>query len=194
MKLLLLRCPTCQAPLRPENDDVIVSCETCLATVSIGEDGVNVVEDVQYAQPGGRGTPQVWLPMWVYYGRVNITSRKTQGSNKRALKESQAFWGEPRTLYVPAWDMSIPEARELGSELVVNQMPLRALAERPQAPLVAANISFEDARKLLEFVVLTIEAKRKDWMRSLEFSIETPPPTLWGVPASQVSPARLLLG
>jgi hypothetical protein len=36
--------------------------------------------------------------------------------------------------------------------------------------------------RLLEFVVLAIEARRDDWLKALDFRIEAGEPQLWALP------------
>lgn len=192
MKLLLLRCPICQEGLLPENEDVVIACPSCHSPILLDEMGLQVAE-VQYAATPQPDRAAVWLPFWITHGRVTISSRQTQGGNNRALKDSQAMWGEKRYLYMPAWDMPIPEARQLGKRLVEEQ-PLLVAGERPPKGLfTAANVTAEDAFKLLEFVILTIEAERSDWLRDLKFKIDAPPPQLWIIPAQDSSGRKLLV-
>jgi len=42
-------------------------------------------------------------------------------------------------------------------------------------------VSAEDARKLLEFLVLSLEAGRDDWLKTLDFQIEVGAPELWAL-------------
>ncbi|MCA9981011.1 MAG: hypothetical protein KDD89_09260 [Anaerolineales bacterium] len=186
MKLLLLRCPTCAEPLPAENDDVVLTCPSCFSDVQLDERGVNATA-VSFAQPTYPDKLTHWLPFWVMQAKVNITKRDTQGGSKSVRKDSEAMWAEPRLLYTPAWDLPVPQARQMGSDLVLLQPTLSALATRPSdALLTPAVFTTEDAQRFLTFVVLTIEAERKDWLKDLQFQI-TPlkKAELWALPAVQ---------
>jgi hypothetical protein len=55
--------------------------------------------------------------------------------------------------------------------------------ERPDgAQLINAVVTPADARKLLEFIVLAIEARRKDWLKNLVFELEVGEPKLLAFP------------
>ena len=124
-----------------------------------------------------------WLPFWVFHGRVHLAQRETQGGSRSAQKQAEAFWQEPRRLFVPAWDIPLSEAREIGRELVERQPVYQAGSWPNGATFTEATVAPEDALKLLEFIIITIEAQRKDWLRHLQFWLEVGAPELWLLPA-----------
>ncbi|MCB8943580.1 MAG: hypothetical protein H6658_07480 [Ardenticatenaceae bacterium] len=181
MKLLLLRCPQCQAPLAPEQWDVVVSCRGCYTAVAIDESGLERMP-VYYAAARTDKVEQ-WVPFWVFNGRVHITQRDTQGGGGSSQQDSEQFWGESRRLYVPAWDMPMPTAREIGQQFTQEQTLLQEIPQPNEAVLVSAAVTPQDALKLLEFIVLSMEAQRKDWLKNLQFHIAADGPQLWAIPA-----------
>ena len=183
MKLLALRCPTCAQSLKPQNPEVIVLRCGCGTAVSLQETGITTIT-LQFASPAVEKF-DAWLPLWLFNGRVNITNRQTQGRNTQAQQDSQQLWNYPRRLYVPAWDLPTATASQLGGDLVQRQPSFERTDQVANAPFVEAVVTPQDALKLLEFVVLTIEAARKDWLKSLDFHIETTAPQLWAIPAQQ---------
>jgi hypothetical protein len=180
MKLVLLRCPNCARPLTPDDDDVVFMCPNCFTAVSIDESGVRVA-DVRFALPTKADVrTENWLPFWVYQGRVEILSRETQGRSDDKASELQ--WANPLQMFVPAWAISMEVAQDVGSRLIQRQ-PATRFIERPDgATMVPVTVSQEDALRLLEFIVLAIEARRRDWLRGLDFHIETGEPELWAMP------------
>jgi len=185
MQLLALKCPTCGQKLTPRsNETVVVSCMNCLTAVSLQQAGITAIP-LQYAAPTAKADVEVWLPMWVYNGRVTLTRRQSQGGSKGADKEAQALWQSVRRLFAPAWQEPVPQAREIGSQFILKQPPLQATAPEAGMTLQDATISQEDGLKLLDFIVLTIEANRKDWLQDLQFEIQTSGSELWAVPARQ---------
>ena len=181
MKLLALRCPSCAQPLKPQNPEVIVLRCDCGTAVSLSDIGLSTIT-LQFAAPDVEKF-DAWLPLWLFNGRVNITNRQTQGRNKQAQQDSEQLWNYPRRLYVPAWDLPTETASQLGGDLVQRQPSFERTDQPENAPFIEAVVTPEDALKLLEFVVLNVEAARKDWLKSLEFNIETTTPQLWAIPA-----------
>lgn len=184
MKLLALRCPTCTQKLTPISPNVVVlRCTNCGTAVSIYDSGIAKI-DLKFAASAEEKI-DAWLPIWLFNGRVHIQSRQTQGRNKQAQQDSQQLWGYPRRLYVPAWQMPINEASQLGGGLVQHQPAFQESVPPPHAALVEAVVMPEDALKLLEFVVFNVEAARKDWLKELQFNIEAGTPQLWAIPAQK---------
>jgi len=180
MKLVLLRCPNCARPLAPNNDDIIFMCTNCFTSVSIDERGVQLA-NVRFASPANADErTTTWLPFWVYYGRVQVLKRETQGRSDRKASEQQ--WANPLSMFVPAWQISMEVAQEVGSRLIQRQ-PVTEFVDRPDgAYMEAAVVSPEDALRLLEFIILAAEARRKDWLKSFDFRIDAAEPELWAMP------------
>ena len=182
MKLLLLRCPLCAEPLAPDTPEAVVfECPACQTAVSIDDTGLST-QTVQFVAPAPAEAEKVtdWLPFWLFEGQVHIDKRETQGRARAA--EVEHLWGEPRRLFVPAWTVDMHNARDIGSTLVQRQ-PVFVPVERPStARMRTVTATAVDARKMLEFIIITIEAQRDDWLRSIEFRMELGNPTLYAIP------------
>jgi hypothetical protein len=184
MKLLPLRCPQCSQKLEPQsNEVVVVACGQCYTAVTLHQSGVQPIE-IHYAAPSIERVDS-WLPFWLFHGRVHLHRRESQGGSKGADKDAAELWQRVQRLYTPAWNIPAPRARALGSQLVQAQPIFQAIPRPADARLTEATITPEDGLKLLDFVVLTIEAERKDWLRDLQFKIEAGPPALWAIPAQK---------
>lgn len=182
MKLLLLRCPKCNYALEPGQRDRVIQCPNCRAAVGIYDGGLDL--PATFHARSSVAHPLHWLPFWVYGSRVTILQRKTQGG-RSAEKESQEFWGRPRQVYIPAWDISLLQARDMVSSLLRDQPPLEAVDPPEGATFEPAITTREDGRKLLELVIVSIEAERQDWMESLEYDLQLEGEALWLLPAAK---------
>lgn len=182
MQLVALKCPTCGQNLKPlSNEAVVVSCGNCKTAVSLHQSGIKAI-DVKYAPPSSDKV-ETWLPLWVYTGKVNIKRRESQGSSKGADKDAAKLWGNAQRLYVPAWQEPVRQAREIGSRFVVRQLVFEAIEPTDAMVMQEATVSPEDGLKLLDFIVLSLEASRKDWLEDLKFEIQTMGHELWAIPA-----------
>lgn len=182
MKLLLLRCPQCNHTLTPGNEDVVVQCSNCRSAVSINEGGLSLLP-ANFAAPTQRQA-EAWLPFWVYRGQVTLKSRETQGG-RSAEKDARAFWEQPRQVYIPAWGAELAQARDLMRKLLEKQPSLQAQPTSGGAAFAPAVLSPDDGRKLLELVIVSIEASRSDWLESLDFDLRLDSEALWLLPAEQ---------
>ena len=182
MKLLLLRCPKCNQALSPGQDDQIIQCPNCRAAVSVSEGGLALLP-AQYAAPTVAQPPS-WLPFWVYRGRVTIKQRLTQG-RASGEKEAQAFWAQPRRVYIPAWACELAEARDLVAALLEKQPFLEAIIPPEGTAFEPAVVTPADARKLLELVIVSLEARSDDYLESLVYDLNLESEALWLLPAER---------
>ena len=177
MTLIVVRCPACGNTLTPGDDDLVVACAQCGAALHLADEGPQPIE-IQYAQTNLAKTG-TWRPWWIFKGRVNLIKRETQGGNRS--DEARQFWAQPRVMAVPAWDLSIAAVKQAGVQLLQRPPVLNAIARPSGVRLTPAVVSAEDARKMLEFLVLTLEAGRDDWLKTVDFQIEAGLPELWAM-------------
>ncbi len=183
MKLVLCRCPECGQPLKPENAHIIVACENCGTAVHLGDEGLAPIE-VGYAEPRPGVEVLEWRPFWIFRGQVHIRRRETQGGGSSGDRSAR-LWSQPRYLYVPAWNLTLKQVQGIGSGMIARQPVYQLVSRPPEARLLPVVLSVEDAQKMIEFIVLAIEARRKDWLKRLEFELELKEPVLCALPANQ---------
>jgi hypothetical protein len=183
MKLVALYCPQCAQPLTVNNDDVLLTCGNCRTAVYLDDNGVRPAK-VYFA--AGREQERSWLPFWVFSGSVKMTQRVSQGGGRSANEQAEALWSAPRRLYVPAWELDLKAAQEIGARLIQQQPSFDFITPPAEATLTPATVAPADAKKMLEFIILAIEARRQDWLRELTFHLEVGEPDLWALPQSVV--------
>ena len=176
MKLIVLRCPTCGQELAPGDDDLIVLCVSCGTAIEFTEEGLRPIE-LRFAATNAKNTE--WRPWWVFTGQVHLTRRETQGGNQR--DEALRFWAQVTHFYVPAWDLSLSAVREAGLAQLQKQPQLQAMPRPAGARCAPVVVSATDARQLLDYLVVTVEAGRKDGLKDLLFTVEVGLPELWAL-------------
>ena len=179
MTLVVLRCPSCGNPLAPGDDDLVIACTQCGAGLHLADEGLQPIE-IQYAQTN-LAQAAAWRPWWIFRGSVNLIRRETQGGNRS--DEARQFWAQPRVMCVPAWELSITAVKQAGIQMLKQPPALQASPRPSGAKLIPAVVSAEDARKLLEFLILSLEAGRDDWLKTLDFTVEAGLPKLWALAA-----------
>ena len=167
MKLIMLRCPNCGQELTPGDEDLIVLCAPCGAAIEFTEEGLRPIE-IRYAATNA--TAAEWRPWWVFNGQVHLVRRETQSGNQR--DEALRFWSQVTRFFVPAWELSLQAVREAGLALLQKQPQLQAAPRPTGARCAAVVVSAADARQLLDYLVVTVEAGRKDWLKDLQFTVE----------------------
>lgn len=179
MKLIALRCPSCNNSLTPGDDDLVIACEHCGAGIAIDDEGLHPIELRFASSAAAAAGAAQWQPWWVFESRVQIDRREAQSGNRR--EEAVKFWSQPRSFYVPAWELSLQALRRDGLDMLKKQPQLQTGARPTQLHLAPVVVSAEDARRMLEFLVLTLEAGRDDWLKNIDFKIEMGEPVLWAL-------------
>ena len=179
MTLVVVRCPACGNPLTPGDDDLVIACTQCSAGLQLADDGPQPIE-IQYAQ-SSLARVTTWRPWWIFKGSVNLIRRETQGGNRS--EEARRFWAQPRVMSVPAWELSIATVKQAGIQMLQQPPALKAIPRPSGVKLTPAVVSAEDAHKMLEFLIFSLEAGRDDWLKTLDFQIEAGLPELWAIAA-----------
>lgn len=172
VKLIPLQCPKCRAPVPARPDEVAWVCEQCGQGM--------IIDSTQGARPlsvffsctipaGKKGRP-----FWVSRGQVDFTARETyKGDEGRAARE---FWAEPRLFFIPAWECSLEDIISAGTYLLKKPEAMEPGNPVPFLPVVA---SPGDVRAFSEFLIFSIEAERRDALKTVHFNLQMDPPQLW---------------
>jgi ribosomal protein S27AE len=179
MTLIVVRCPACGNTLAPGDDDLVIACGQCGAGLLLADDGPQPTE-IQYVR-SNLSRVNVWRPWWIFTGRVNLIRRETQGGNRS--EDARRFWAQPRVMSVPAWELSLTSVKQAGIQMLQQPPALNAMPRPSGAKLTPAVVSAEDARKMLEYLIFTLEAGRDDWLKTIDFTIEAGLPQLWAIAA-----------
>ena len=175
IRLIAMQCPRCSTPVPAQPDEWAWVCAQCGQGLLLSdEQGVSAVDvffsaAIEQAKPG--------RPFWVARGAVQPVLRTTYRGN--AEKDMAAFWSVPRLFYVPAYQLNVEEMVAAGVELLYNPVRMQPGSPAAFAPVV---VSPADVQPLAEFMVISLEADRKDMLKELRFEIKLDPPQLWILP------------
>ena len=172
VRLIPLICPTCNAPLPARVDERAWVCGTCQQGLLLASDGTLRAQDVFFSNQLRPGEPG--RPYWVAPGQVTITDRITFKGDRS--QEARQFWAVPRLFFIPAYEASFEDMVAGGVNLLRTPPQLQP---GPPAPFLPVVTPPEDLHALAEFVVYTLEADRKDALRTLLFTVKLEPPQLW---------------
>lgn len=182
IRLVPIACVKCRAPLPAQPDEVAWVCEQCGQGLLLDaspapgpNESATRVLDVFFSsavKPGQKGRP-----FWVARGQVALTARQTyQGDEGRAARE---FWAAPRLFYIPAWETTLDEIVSMGVSFIRSPQRLDPGARVPFLPVVTAP---GDVRALVEFMIVSIEADRRDALKTVNFDLKLDPLQLWVLP------------
>lgn len=169
-----LQCLHCQAAIPAQVDEVAWVCETCGQGQLLLENGSLQAISVffsKHIQPGAQGHP-----FWVAEGSATLQRETYHGNQAR---EMQDFWRIPRRFFVPAYALPLQEVINQGAQFLSQPLPLE---EGSRVSFQPVTVPAGDVRPLAEFILLGIEADRRDALKTLKFELTLGEPQLWILP------------
>ncbi len=174
--LLPLQCPKCQTPFISEMNEVAWLCSTCGQAAQLDETqaaGISLL-DIHFA--GGITPGQKGRPFWVAQGIVSV-SRETYSGNEN--RKADEFWQKPRSFFVPAFSCSLDDLIDLGMQLIKEPVSMMQGQVVSFLPVI---LSKDDVRPMVEFIIMGLEAERRDMVKSVQIQLNLAPPGLWILP------------
>jgi hypothetical protein len=175
VELVPLNCIRCGTSIPAEVDEVAWVCGQCEQAQQLGEDGLLPLQ-IHYSQeitPSQRG-----YPYWVSEGRITI-DRDTYGTFGKKTNEALRFWEVPRQFIIPAFPYPLHEFTRVGVQWLRTPP---ALQPGQAADFEPVTVAADDVGAWAEFLVMALEAERKDKVKKIEFNLRLGEPQLWILP------------
>jgi hypothetical protein len=179
-KLIALKCPSCDSGLTVEINDTVVYCASCGNGFEIKDDKLEPIE-INFGKPLIQGQGEiVYKPFWILNTYVKILSRDSSGG-----WVSNLFGGSKKTegdvlFYVPAFWMTIDSVKNIGGTFTLKN-PV-ASPQKYNVKMTGFNFSKYDARKIAEFIFLSIEAEKSDTLKSIQYDLDVKSVQVLGIP------------
>lgn len=175
VRLVPLVCVQCRAPVPASIDEVAWVCQLCGQGLLIDDRQGARALDVFFSAHLKHN--QNGRPFWLCSGQVAIQRRETyRGDESRTARQ---FWAAPRPFYIPAWAASLDEVVSTGVYLLKNPPDPQPGSAAPFQPVVTPPV---DLQALAEFMILSIEAERRDALKQVDFTVALQAPQLWVLP------------
>ena len=97
----------------------------------------------------------------------------------KKTKDALRFWEQPRRFIIPAFPYPVDEFARKGVQWLQNPPVLQPGPVVDFDPVVVAA---EDVSAWAEFLVMALEAERKDKVKKVAFRLELEEPLLWILP------------
>lgn len=179
-KLIALKCPTCDSGLMVEVNDSVVYCSSCGNGYEIKDEQLIPIE-VNFAKPLVQGQGEiVYKPFWILNTYVKILSRDSSGGWVSNLFGSSNKPEGDVLFYVPAFWMTIDSVKNIGGTFTMKN-PV-ASPQKYNVKMTGFNFSKYDARKIAEFIFLSIEAEKSDTIKSISYDIDVKSIQVLGIP------------
>jgi hypothetical protein len=115
----------------------------------------------------------VGKPFWVVNGQASVQRDTYKGD---AGREAAEFWSQPRRFLLPAYSLPLEDFLTAAVNYLLRPPNIQA---GPPAKFLPVKLLMEDIQPAAEFVVMAVEAGRKDMMKSLAFELKLSKPALW---------------
>jgi len=180
-KLEAIHCKNCGSGLVVELNDYVTYCSSCGSGFEITENGLIPIE-VNFAAPALRAEGEViYKPFWLVKTHVEIFNRDASGGFM-----SNIFGGSGKAtsgdinFYIPAFYCSL-EAMKYLAQTFTMKNPV-ASPQKYNTKITGFAYGKEDAKKLSEFILISIEAEKKDMMKKFEYRIDYKSLEVLGIP------------
>jgi hypothetical protein len=176
IELIPMQCVRCQNPLLAQPDEVFWVCATCGQAQLLSDERGLLPELVHYAA-GIPANDAKSKPIWVVQGQVALSRQTYRGDESRDMLQ---FWAQPRTFFIPAY--SLPLDQLMDTCLGLLRQPVTLQEGHSPASFYPVTVHPEDLQALVEYMVVAVEAERKDMLKELDFKVQLGKAELWIVP------------
>lgn len=176
IRLIPLVCYQCQTAIPAGVDEVAWACPQCGAGLLLSEEKGTSPLQVRFSSSIPSGATG-W-PFWVARGTVALRQRLIYGGGDQG-GQAREFWQVPRQFCIPAFACTLDQMVEQGTRMLMQPPALQAGSPAAFHPAVTHP---DDVQVYAEFIVLGVEASRKDKLKNVDFTLSLEPPELWVLP------------
>ena len=176
VELIPLVCIKCSTPVPAGPDEVAWVCAQCGQGMALDDEKGLASLEVQYSSAGPPGAQG--KPFWVVEGEAALQQRQTYSGNQD--RSAQAFWSQPRRFFIPAFTSPLETLLNLGTNFLLQPPDLQP---GPPVRFDPVTLYAEDVPAAAEFILMAVEAGRKDKLKELNFSLKLSSPCLWILPS-----------
>jgi hypothetical protein len=179
VELIPLLCTQCQTAIPAQPEEVAWVCAQCGQGLLLSEDKGVVPLTINFSPevpPGGKGRP-----FWVVSGQVTMQRRIYGGGDQS--QPAQEYWRSPHRFFVPAFNLPLDQMVDWGMRFL-QQPPTLKTAQPGVTPpsFLPVTLMPGDVQPMVEFIVMGVEAARKDKIREIQLSIKLDSAELWVIP------------
>lgn len=177
VELIPLRCLRCSTPVPAAPDQVAWACAQCGQGLLLDEEKGLAYLEINYSpliKPNAVGRPY-----WICRGHVSVERETYSGNSDRIAREVQDYWGQGRQFSIPAYSAPLEDLLAQAVEML--QRPPDRVAG-PAAAFAPVTLLPADLAAAAEFIVLAVEAARKDKLRWAQVKVVLESPSLWILP------------
>jgi hypothetical protein len=172
MQVAQVKCPNCRDPIYSKQKDSVFYCEKCNTLHE--RNGAAKVIDYEIADFNKQTAEQkVYMPFWRIYATLKINHEAVAGGSLRKLRN----WikgddsGGTIFVYIPATPMDKESFRRMAVDMTTQPPQYRTRLDFAKIERMPTSITKEEATRMADFVVVTIEAEKSGVLQELDFNL-----------------------
>ena len=188
-KLVAVKCKSCGSGLVVEVNDNITYCTSCGNGFEIIEGELKPIE-INFAAAAIRSDGEmIYKPFWLVKSKIDILERKASGSFIRNLFGGTDKSSGDIVFYIPAFYCHLDSLKNLSTQFTAKH-PV-ASPQKYNAKLVGFAYGKEDAKKLSEFIFISLEAEKSDTIKTFKYNMQFDSLEILGVPFYKLPDGKL---
>jgi len=172
MKVIQVKCPSCNQAIYSKVKDQLFFCENC-KTLHFRNGGVEKLDfEIADFNQNIQGE-KIYVPFWRLYCSFIVRSKQVEGGQVFKLFSWLTGTGDSGNLfiYVPANDVDPGTFKRLSSQFTSGQPRYKTRLDFGGVKRAPAAVSKTEAGELADFVVVTMEAEQPGTLQYLDYSL-----------------------
>ena len=184
-----VKCKKCASGLLVEVNDNIVYCSSCGSGFEI-INGELIPIEINFAAAALRGEGEmIYKPFWLLKTKISIAERKASGNFlKNIFGGGNDNTSGDIIFYIPAFYCPIETMKNLATQFTIKH-PV-ASPQKYNTKLTGFAYGKEDAKKLAEFILISLEAEKSDTMKSFKYDMKFESMEILGIPFYKLPDGR----
>ncbi|UCE44874.1 MAG: hypothetical protein JSU93_05640 [Methanobacteriota archaeon] len=172
MKVVQVRCPSCNSPIYSKQRDRLFYCDKC-NVIHVRDGGVDKIDFEIGEFKSEPREERVYVPFWRLYCSFVIRSKRVEGGHVFRLVSWMRGEDGSGTLfiYIPAADLDTAMFKRLAVEFTLSSPKYNTRLNFGSTPRMPTVISRDEAKELADFVVVTMEAEKPGVLQRLDYSL-----------------------
>jgi hypothetical protein len=172
MRVVQVKCPSCNTPIYSKERDRLFFCDKC-NTLHVRDGGVEKVDyEIAEFNSSAQGE-RVYMPFWRLYCSFVIRSKSVEGGHIFRLASWLKGGGDTGSLfiYIPAAEMDPGSLKHWSTMFTSNPPRYATRLNFGGVRRLPSSVTKDEAGQMADFVVVTMEAEKPGVLQRLDYSL-----------------------
>jgi len=173
MRVIQVKCPSCNGPIYMKQRDRMFFCEKC-NVMHTRESGAPERVDFEIADFNQNvAGERVYMPFWRVYAYLLVRSKSVEGGTLFKLVQLLKGGSDSGNvfIYIPACELDIGSFKRLATQMTISNPRYPTKLNFGGVQRLPVSVSKRDAMELADFIVVTMEAEQPGVMQRLDYTL-----------------------